>query len=61
MLVRLLGRIIEAVSGERVDVYFRKHILGPLGMVDTGFVVFTIATCKASNRAPTQAGRIPAA
>jgi methyl acetate hydrolase len=34
-----VGRIIEAVSGERLDVYFRKHILGPLGMTDTGFVV----------------------
>jgi CubicO group peptidase (beta-lactamase class C family) len=33
-----VGRIIEAVSGERLDVYFRKHILGPLDMADTGFV-----------------------
>jgi CubicO group peptidase (beta-lactamase class C family) len=34
-----VGRIVEAVSGERLDAYFRKHILGPLGMTDTGFVV----------------------
>jgi CubicO group peptidase (beta-lactamase class C family) len=34
-----VGRIVEAISGERLDVYFRKHILGPLGMADTGFVV----------------------
>jgi methyl acetate hydrolase len=34
-----VGRIVEAVSGERLDVYFQKHILGPLGMADTGFVV----------------------
>jgi CubicO group peptidase (beta-lactamase class C family) len=34
-----VGRIVEAISGERLDVYFRKHILGPLGMMDTGFVV----------------------
>ena len=37
-----VGRIVEAVSGERLDVYFRKHILGPLGMTDTGFVVLRI-------------------
>jgi methyl acetate hydrolase len=49
MLVHLLGRIIEAVSGERLDVYFRKHILGPLGMVDTGFVVSPSQRAKQAN------------
>jgi methyl acetate hydrolase len=34
-----VGRIVERISGERLDVYFRKHILGPLGMADTGFVI----------------------
>jgi CubicO group peptidase (beta-lactamase class C family) len=34
-----VGRIVEAVSGERLDVYFRKHILDPLGMKDTTFVI----------------------
>ena len=34
-----VGRIVETVGGERLDVYFRNHVLGPLGMVDTGFVV----------------------
>jgi CubicO group peptidase (beta-lactamase class C family) len=34
-----VGRIVEELSGERLDVYFRRHILGPLGMADTGFVV----------------------
>ena len=33
-----VGRIVETVSGERLDVYFHNHILGPLGMADTGFV-----------------------
>jgi CubicO group peptidase (beta-lactamase class C family) len=33
------GRIVELVSGERLDVYFRKHILDPLGMRDTAFVL----------------------
>jgi CubicO group peptidase (beta-lactamase class C family) len=34
-----VGRIVEAVSGESLDVYFRKHILDPLGMHDTSFVI----------------------
>jgi methyl acetate hydrolase len=34
-----VGRIVESVSGERLDGYLRKHILDPLGMSDTGFVI----------------------
>jgi methyl acetate hydrolase len=34
-----VGRIVEQVSGDPVDVYFRKHILDPLGMTDTAFVI----------------------
>ena len=34
-----VGRIVEAISGERLDVYFRKHILDPLGMKDSAFVL----------------------
>jgi methyl acetate hydrolase len=34
-----VGRIVEAISGETLDVYFRKHILDPLGMSDTAFVL----------------------
>jgi methyl acetate hydrolase len=33
------GRIVEAISGAPLDVYFRKHILDPLGMNDTAFVL----------------------
>jgi methyl acetate hydrolase len=33
-----VGRIVEAVSGQPIDVYFREYILGPLGMKDTGFM-----------------------
>jgi CubicO group peptidase (beta-lactamase class C family) len=33
------GRIVEHVSGDALDVYFRKHILDPLGMNDTAFVI----------------------
>src|SRR4029077_17406103 len=34
-----VGRIVEAISGDSLDVYFRKHILDPLGMSDTAFVL----------------------
>src|SRR5271169_4781881 len=33
-----VGRIVEFISGEPLDVYFREHILDPLGMNDTVFV-----------------------
>ena len=33
------GRLVEFVSGEPLDVYFRKHIFDPLGMRDTAFVI----------------------
>jgi methyl acetate hydrolase len=44
-----VGRIVEAVSGERLDVYFHKHILGPLGMADTGFVVSPAQRARRAN------------
>jgi CubicO group peptidase (beta-lactamase class C family) len=34
-----LGRIVERVSGQSLDVYFRQHIFDPLGMKDSFFVV----------------------
>ena len=34
-----VGRIVEFVSGDPLDVYFRKHIFDPLGMKDTTFVI----------------------
>jgi CubicO group peptidase (beta-lactamase class C family) len=35
----VLGYLIEVLSGQRLDVYLRDHILQPLGMPDTGFTV----------------------
>jgi CubicO group peptidase (beta-lactamase class C family) len=35
----VLGALVEAVSGLRLDAYFEQHITGPLGMEHTGFVV----------------------
>jgi len=33
----VLGRLVEVVSGQSLPEFFAEHILGPLGMVDTGF------------------------
>jgi CubicO group peptidase (beta-lactamase class C family) len=35
--IDLVGRIVETVSGQDLEAYFREHILGPLGMADTSF------------------------
>lgn len=34
-----LGRIVERVSGQSLEAYFRQHIFDPLGMKDSFFVV----------------------
>jgi methyl acetate hydrolase len=34
-----VGKLVERVSGQLLEDYFREHIFGPLGMVDTGFVI----------------------
>jgi methyl acetate hydrolase len=33
-----VGRLVESVSGQPLDVYFRDHVFAPLGMKDSGFV-----------------------
>ena len=35
----VLGRIVEVVSGQSLDAFFKERIFGPLGMTDTGFFV----------------------
>jgi CubicO group peptidase (beta-lactamase class C family) len=37
--VDVLGYLVEVVSGESLDQYFRRHIFEPLGMKDTYFYV----------------------
>jgi len=32
-----LGRVVEAVSGDSLDVRLEQHVTGPLGMTDTSF------------------------
>jgi CubicO group peptidase (beta-lactamase class C family) len=35
----VVGRVVEVVSGQPLDRFFQEHILGPLQMNDTSFVV----------------------
>jgi CubicO group peptidase (beta-lactamase class C family) len=35
----VLGRVVEIVSGQRLDEFFAEHVLGPLDMTDTAFSV----------------------
>jgi CubicO group peptidase (beta-lactamase class C family) len=35
----VLGHLIEVLSGQRLDAYLREHVLQPLGMRDTSFVI----------------------
>jgi len=37
--IDVLARVVEVISGQRFDAFIQSRILGPLGMVDTGFVV----------------------
>jgi len=39
MSTDVLGRLIEVVSGNDLATFFAEHITGPLGMVDTCFVL----------------------
>jgi CubicO group peptidase (beta-lactamase class C family) len=35
----VVGRLIEVLSGLKLSVYLDRHVLGPLGMIDTAFHV----------------------
>ena len=35
----VVGRLVEVLSGQRLDEYLSEHVFGPLGMDDTGFHV----------------------
>jgi CubicO group peptidase (beta-lactamase class C family) len=37
--IDVLARLVEIISGQRFDTFIQSRIIGPLGMVDTGFVV----------------------
>src|SRR6185295_5849603 len=35
----VVGHLIEVISGKKLDAYLSQHVLEPLGMRDTGFVI----------------------
>jgi CubicO group peptidase (beta-lactamase class C family) len=35
----VVGHLIELISGQRLDAYLREHVLQPLGMADTSFLI----------------------
>ena len=37
--IDLVGKVIEGVTGQDLESYFRRHILDPLGMHDTSFLL----------------------
>jgi CubicO group peptidase (beta-lactamase class C family) len=37
--IDVLARLVEVISGQCFDAFIQSRILGPLGMVDTGFMV----------------------
>jgi CubicO group peptidase (beta-lactamase class C family) len=37
--IDVIARLVEVISGQPFDTFIQSRILGPLGMVDTGFVV----------------------
>jgi methyl acetate hydrolase len=49
------AKLIEAVSGETFDAYMRAHVLGPLGMDDTGF----FPTAEQRSRLASMHARLP--
>ena len=36
---QVLGEVVEAISKQKIDVFLASHILGPLGMKDTSYLV----------------------
>jgi methyl acetate hydrolase len=38
---RVLGHVVEAISGQKIDAFLQSRVLGPLGMNDTGYLVPT--------------------
>ena len=43
-----VGKMVEAVAGQKLDRYFQDHILGPLGMKDTAFKLGTAQRARLS-------------
>ena len=37
--IDVVGKIIEAISDQSLEIYFREHMFEPLGMANTGFLI----------------------
>jgi methyl acetate hydrolase len=55
---RVLGEVIEKISGQRIDAYLETRILGPLGMRDTTYTVPSAKTLRVVTRHQHADGKI---
>lgn len=55
---RVLGMVIEKISGQPIDKYLEARILGPLGMKDTTYTVPSGKTARVVNRNQRTDGKI---
>ncbi len=55
---RVLGMVIEKISGQTIDKYLDARILGPLGMTDTTYAVPSSKTARVVNRNQRADGKI---
>ena len=55
---RVLGMVIEKISGQRIDAFLEARILGPLGMRDTTYAVPAAKTSRVVNRNQKADGKI---
>jgi len=55
---RVLGMVIEKISGQTIDKYLEARILGPLGMKDTTYAVPSSKTARVVSRNQRTDGKI---
>jgi methyl acetate hydrolase len=55
---RVLGEVIEKISGQRIDAFLESRVLGPLGMRDTTYAVPASKTARVVNRNQKADGKI---
>src|SRR5262245_5635386 len=55
---RVLGEVIEKISGQKIDAYLEARILGPLGMRDTTYTVPSAKTARVVTRHQRADGKI---
>jgi uncharacterized protein YbbC (DUF1343 family)/CubicO group peptidase (beta-lactamase class C family) len=54
----VLGELVEAVSGEPLDVFAREHLFAPLGMADTAFEPGPALRARAAPTEPVDGGML---